>query len=257
MTNPKLDRTEIPNHWTSAKLWHDVHLLCKRIYGFLRLNILAGIKGVEHILQYGIGHSTTVRRWHIFIQKKRREHEERLAFLKAWIENPLTMGAVTPSSYHLAHEMASHCDITRPGIIVELGAGTGVVTSALLQSGISYERLVVVEYSPALASKLRQHFPNVCVIEGNAGDLAMLLKDESRPICSIVSSLPLRSLPPSLTEAVLEQITTLLPPQSKYIQFTYSFRKNHYPALSGYRQIASKRIWRNLPPARVDVWEAD
>lgn len=165
------------------------------------------------------------------------------------------MGSVTPSSRYLAKEMAAHCDIHNNGIIVELGAGTGAVTAALLQTKINPQQLVIVEYSPIFAAKLRQQFPGLRIIEGNAANLPMLLAHETRPIYSIVSSLPLRTLSPNLREAILQQIIQVLAPHGKYIQFTYSYRKTRYAALRYFRQISSKWIWRNFPPARVDVWE--
>lgn len=183
------------------------------------------------------------------------KYQDTLTFLKLWLKNPLRMGAIAPSSKYLAQEMAAHIPINSSGIILELGPGTGAVTRALLQAGISPEKLVVLEYSSVLAKNLRKSFPGVRVIEGNAINLVSLLEDENRKISSIVSSLPLRSFSKMTTLAILEQITFLLTPGSKFVQFTYSFRQNRFAALTHYRQVVSRRIWRNLPPARVDVWE--
>ncbi len=178
-------------------------------------------------------------------------------FLKAWTKNPKTMGAITPSSKYLAQAMVSHCNTHTPqrGIIVELGAGTGVVTAALLQSGVNPKQLVVLECSSVLVKKLRLQFSGVRVIEGSAIYLETLLKDELRPIDAIISSLPLRAFSKGISETILRQITTLLKSQGKYIQFTYSWRKTHYAALTHYPLVASQKIWRNCPPARIDVWK--
>lgn len=52
----------------------------------------------------------------------------------------------------------------RPGdLVVDLGAGTGVLTSALARTGA---RVVAVELDPVLARRLRERFPRV--IEGDA-----------------------------------------------------------------------------------------
>ena len=238
--------TAIPSRWLRVMFWL-IHFL----HGCLYIG-----KGLKWFLQAKIKRNKSIQKGINFIRKKWRKHDDMLIFLKAWIKNPITMGAVAPSSQYLAHEMVSHCEADRPGIIIELGAGTGVVTAALLQKGVSPQRLVVLEYSPVLVDKLRRQFPNICVLEGSAINLVRLLKDDSRPIYAIVSSLPLRAFSQGMTKTVLEQITTLLPSHSKYIQFTYSLRKTRYTELAHYYLIASKRIWRNLPPARVDVWEA-
>ena len=65
--------------------------------------------------------------------------EERIAdearFIRAWFDNPLTTGAVSPSGRFLARMMARYVDPERPGPIIELGPGTGPVTEALLARG--------------------------------------------------------------------------------------------------------------------------
>ncbi len=56
-------------------------------------------------------------------------------FLKRWLRRPFATGAVVPSGRLLAEAMAKATRTVidgRPGHIVELGAGTGEVTKALL-----------------------------------------------------------------------------------------------------------------------------
>ncbi len=176
------------------------------------------------------------------------------SFLKALAHNPRATGAIFPSSPFLAKEMVSHIVQNHEDIVVELGAGTGAVTKALLQSGIDPNTIVAIESSSDLVKKLRHRFPAVQVIEGNAADLALLLATEKREVHTIISSLPLRSLPKPVTQSILNQIDSVLSKQGRYIQFTYSFTQDSSFALANFKHILSKRIWMNLPPARVDVW---
>ncbi|HVV68663.1 MAG TPA: methyltransferase domain-containing protein [Gammaproteobacteria bacterium] len=183
-------------------------------------------------------------------------HNPRFSFLKALVKDPAAIGAITPSSHFLGEEMAAHIYYQPGAAIVELGAGTGVITEALLAAGVRPEDLIVIEYSHTFATQLRAHLPHVRIIEGDAANLTTLLRDLPHPIHSIISSLPLRTLPKLKTEAILQQVVHALAPGGRYIQFTYSLKSSQYPALMHYRRIFSKIIWRNLPPARVDVWEA-
>ncbi len=176
------------------------------------------------------------------------------SFLKAIIHNPREMGAIFPSSSFLANEMAAHVLKNREGVVVELGAGTGVITQALLSAGVQASNIIIVESSASFVKKLRRRFPAIRVIEGNAADLMTLLSFEKREVHTIISSLPLRSLHKPMAESILQQINLRLSQDGRYIQYTYSFNDDPFFALANYRRIISKRVWMNFPPARVEVW---
>lgn len=189
-----------------------------------------------------------------YTKNKMIKHEDKITFLKTVVSHPRTTGAIFPSSKYLANEMASHVLKQPGGIVVELGAGTGVVTDALLQSGIKSKDIIVIEYSHKLVKLLRHRFPKIVTIEGTAEHLSTLLLDEKRKINTIISSIPLRSLPINVSQTILDEIQRVLPSGGRYIQFTYSFKQDRFSSLKHFEKYLFKRIWRNLPPARVDVW---
>ena len=53
-------------------------------------------------------------------------------FLRELVTQPGTVGAICASSPRLAARMAAWVDTAAPGVVVELGGGTGVITAALL-----------------------------------------------------------------------------------------------------------------------------
>ena len=171
--------------------------------------------------------------------------------------NPRAMGAAFPSAPALASYMAAQVPLDRDGWVVELGGGTGVVTAALLKHGVPPWKLVVVERSPTLASHLRQRFPQLRIIQGDAAQLGQLLDHPQFPLSSIVSSLPLRSLNPATTRAISHQFEILLQPGGLLIQFTYDLRGTRTRLLPRFRRLSSRIVWSNLPPARVDVFERE
>jgi phospholipid N-methyltransferase len=71
----------------------------------------------------------------------------------------ISVGAIWPSSGRLAKHLAAQVPLPSKGLILELGAGTGVVTQALIERGVNPERLVVVERHPPYVQFLRAHFP--------------------------------------------------------------------------------------------------
>lgn len=187
------------------------------------------------------------------VGKDRFEDEAR--FLRSWLERPLVMGAVTPSGKILARTMASYVDPRVPGPVIELGPGTGPVTDALIRRGVAQDRLVLVEYSPEFCRLLKRRFPKATIIQGDAYDLRETLSGVlSEPAAATVSSLPLFTKPMDQRLNLLESAQELMQPGAPFVQFTYAVVPP-IPALSkAYKARASNRIWRNLPPARVWVY---
>ena len=183
--------------------------------------------------------------------KREIDLDDEARFLKSWLENPLKTGAVAPSGKALAQKMAASFDPTIPGPIVELGPGTGPVTQALLARGIAPERLYLVEYSADFVKLLRNRFPAVNVIQGDAYGLADALRPHiHEPVAAIISSLPLLTRPEKERLKLLQTAFNLMLPGSPFVQFTY-MNSSPVPPQPSFIATVSRRIWKNLPPARV------
>nr|WP_247654492.1 rRNA adenine N-6-methyltransferase family protein [Microvirga sp. HBU67558] len=175
--------------------------------------------------------------------------------MRSWLERPLVVGAVTPSGKILARTMASFVDPRIPGPVVELGPGTGPVTDALIRRGVAQERLVLIEYNPEFCQLLKRRFPKATIIQGDAYDLKETLGDILKePAAATVSSLPLFTKPMDQRLELLETAQGLMHPNAPFIQFTYAVVPPIPARSQHYRSRASNRIWRNLPPARVWVY---
>ena len=72
-------------------------------------------------------------------------------FFRRWLANPLQMGSVIPSSAALCQRLVRHTRRAPDEAVLELGAGTGVISRALLEGGVPPERLIVVEIVPEMA----------------------------------------------------------------------------------------------------------
>jgi phospholipid N-methyltransferase len=176
-------------------------------------------------------------------------------FSRALIANPRAIGAACPSSLKLARTIA---DLVTPpdddGLVLELGGGTGMVTAALLQRGVAPEKLVVVELDRLLARHLKKRFPDVAVIHGNAIKLCQLCNRYDRYIKTVVSSLPLLSLPVSAAAALGGELQKMLGPDGSLIQYTYRLNNRPSPLAAYLERISAQTVWCNLPPAKVEVF---
>jgi phosphatidylethanolamine/phosphatidyl-N-methylethanolamine N-methyltransferase len=186
--------------------------------------------------------------------KRRNRHH----FLAAWLRSPLKMGALVPSSRALARAMAAQVT-ARSGAVIELGAGTGVVTHALVQAHIPPERLVVIERDLRLHALVMAQFPHLNVLCADAMELGAVLEEHHiDEINAIVSSLPLLSMPEQVRNAIIHQMATLIGDHGRIVQFTYGprspIRRGH---LRKYR-LAGRRVKlvvANIPPAHVWVYQ--
>jgi len=190
--------------------------------------------------------------------KKPLRLDDEVRFLRSWIEKPLHMGAVMPSGRVLARTMAQYVDIKSTGPVVELGPGTGAITSALLDRGIDQKRLVLVEYNPSFCALLRDRYPHARVVQGDAYSLRDSLRNVlSGPASAVVSGLPLVTKPMLTRLKLIRDAFSALAPGAPFVQFTYSVAPPIPKSLPGVSTEASERIWMNLPPARVWVYRKD
>lgn len=176
-------------------------------------------------------------------------------FLREAIAHPNTVGALFPSSKKLANALAQQIPTNNPGLIIELGAGTGAITAALLHQKKPEHQLIVIEQSVKLAKHLTDRFPNLSIIQGDAEHLHQLLcKHTSTPVQAIVSSLPLRSLPSVTIRKIGQEINQVLKKGSIFIQYTYSIWGKALSPSPHLKLIYNQWIWQNVPPARIDVF---
>lgn len=171
-------------------------------------------------------------------------------FFTELLRNPGAIGAVWPSSKALAYAMARQLPVVGEGLIVELGAGTGCVTEALLESGIDPGRLLIVERSPAFVRHLRHRYPAIKVVQGDATQLHAFVPSNA-VVDAIVSSLPLRSLTTVEVSAVVGQWHRVLKTEGIVVQFTYNLRGLIKSNLDGFMEQTKCLVWKNIPPARV------
>ncbi len=172
-------------------------------------------------------------------------------FFRRWLANPLEMGSIVPSSPALGRRVAAAVRAGPPGAVIELGAGTGAITRAMLEGGIAPARLTVIEIVPEMASILRATYPGVTVLCGDAWQLPALLGAEMRGrIGSVVCGIPLVLLPRARQRALVEAIEAVAPGRG-FLHYTYCIT-SPLPArrlgLSGARVAWTPA---NFPPASV------
>ena len=172
-------------------------------------------------------------------------------FFRHWLTNPLRMGSVVPSSPALCRRLVAQARCADDQAVLEIGAGTGVISRALLDAGLPPQRLFVVEIMPDLAAHLRRMLPGANVIEGDARRLPALIPAEWHGrIGAVICGIPLVLMPFAEQRRVIGAMEAVAPGRG-FLHFSYCAtsplsRRRHALA-------ARREAWTplNFPPASV------
>lgn len=172
-------------------------------------------------------------------------------FFGLWLQKPLRIAAANPSGARLADAIASCVDLTRPGPVLELGAGTGSLTRGLLRAGCRPERIIALEHEPRLVTVLRKKSPAITVLEGDATRIGEHLANHAEQLCAVISSLPIKWFSTSEQYAVVRPCLDRLGPGGSFIQLTNAFSSPLSEAQLGIVGREVGRVWLNLLPAQI------
>ncbi|MDP2331105.1 MAG: rRNA adenine N-6-methyltransferase family protein [Reyranella sp.] len=181
-----------------------------------------------------------------------------LVFLRGWARDPVAVGLPIGSSPWTARRLAQAAlaaAIPGSGPVLELGAGTGPVTRALVEAGCPEDRIVVVERDAELCAILERRFRHLRVLRGDALELGGILARARIPSVSVVlSGLPMRAVAPRAAAHCYAGAFQSMPSGGAIIQYTYGFRSPVDPDESVLKLDATfvGREWRNILP--MGIW---
>jgi phosphatidylethanolamine/phosphatidyl-N-methylethanolamine N-methyltransferase len=181
-----------------------------------------------------------------------------VAFLAAALRSPAVVGAVAPSSPHLAARLAAVVPRGGQPVVVELGPGTGSVTTAIEYRLAGRGRQVAVEIDPVLADYLRAEHTGVEVLVGDAAELERLFAEHRvSAVDAVVSGLPWSLIDAGAQRAIVDAAARSLRPGGCFTTFAYLHslsmrRARQFRALLGEvfdEVLTTRTVWWNLPPA--------
>jgi phosphatidylethanolamine/phosphatidyl-N-methylethanolamine N-methyltransferase len=172
-------------------------------------------------------------------------------FFRRWLANPLQMGSIVPSSPALCKRIVAQTRYKDDEIVVELGAGTGVISRALLDSGLPPERLYVLEIVPDMAEHLSDKLPGVNVIQGDARRLPQLIPQKFHGrVGTVVVGIPLVLLPVPEQRRFIDAIEAVAPGVGFIL---YSYCVTSPLPWKKHGLVPKREAWTplNFPPASV------
>ncbi|GLS40370.1 SAM-dependent methyltransferase [Mesorhizobium tianshanense] len=181
--------------------------------------------------------------------------DDELKFFKGWIDKPKAVGSIVPTSSITARKMASVVNPKSGLPVLEVGPGTGVITRAILAQGVKPENLYAVEYSTDFVRHLRQLYPDINVIEGDAFNLDATLGDKGGlKFDSVISGVPLLNFPVAQRIAYIESLLDRIPTGRPVVQLTYGPLSPIPPGRGDYTVEHFHFVIRNIPPTQLWIY---
>ncbi len=195
-------------------------------------------------------------------QKENRQHF--FKFLRAFLKNPGSVGAIVPSAPELARAMVAGLALRAGDTVLELGPGTGAFTEkirAMLPPGAHY---LGIEREQAFVELLEAQYPDLRFVNGSA-ERAFQIHAASGfgDVKVIVSSLPFATLNADVRNNIIADLEQFMTPRCIFRTFQY-VHAFPLPAAVRFRNAMevrfgactrSRAVLPNVPPAYVLTWQ--
>jgi len=194
---------------------------------------------------------------------RRANPKPSFTFLRTFLQNPVGIGAIAPSSRSLAREMVRGLEVKSGETVLEFGPGTGSFTSQIQRIIPDPSAYLGIECEPAFVRLLSRRFPDLGFVAAPAENAKTICEQSGLdPIRAIISGLPYNGVKSSVHDLIMESIESLMTPGCIFRTFQYihtywlpqavRFRRK-MSRIYG-RQCRSRAVLGNVPPAFVLTW---
>lgn len=177
-------------------------------------------------------------------------------FFKESIKNIKTTGTIARSSKFLCKGMIKPVDFDKANVIVELGAGDGVITEHILRHMKKDSTLLAFEVNEKFCEQIRQiKDDRLIIIEDSAEKLGEYLeKYKLGKADYVISAIPFVSFPEELAKSIITTSKDHMKKNGLFVQVHYSLLvKKFYESIFGNVDVSWVPL--NIPPAFVLVSE--
>lgn len=175
-------------------------------------------------------------------------------FFLSYLRHPRATGSITPSSRFLVRKLLEPLDASSFKYVVELGAGDGRVTTALLRKFGNNCCVLAFEINERLAKSIEQT-DNLRLVHDDGEHLARYLaRYHLRNVDYVVSSLPLANFAKAKRQKLLDVVHHALKEEGKFVQYQYTLFSLKDLRLV-FRKVSISFTPFNIPPAFVYTCE--
>lgn len=187
----------------------------------------------------------------------RRDLGDAGVFLREFARAPARTASLVPSSAALGELCATAVPEHGDPVIVELGAGTGTITTALAQRLGGRGFHLAVELNPSLAARAARRCPGVDVRCADATEVPQILAARGLVADVVVSALPWAAHRATRPRPLVAVLAAVLAREGVLVQIGYTVtqwapqaRRLRAELRAEFEEVvASPTVWRNVPPA--------
>lgn len=176
----------------------------------------------------------------------------KVRFLVEGVKNFSKVGSVTPSGEAMCIRMTDFIDRENDRVIIELGAGDGVITRHILRKMHPEARLLSFEINIQLFKQLAEiKDPRFMPIPDSAEHLDKYLTQyQTGPADCIISAIPFLVIPSKVRDNILAQCYTALKDKGVFVQMHYAKTVRHiYEKI--FHKVSVHFVPVNMPPGYV------
>lgn len=185
-----------------------------------------------------------------------QEMTDRVVFMQQFLQHPHQVASIIPSSRFLERRIIELAAVRSAHTVVELGAGTGGTTRAILGALPPGATLLSIEINPQFCELLgRIPDARLIVHGGSAQELRETLSRYGLPAPEVmVSGIPFSTMGRSAGSRILKAISSALAPGGRFVAYQVSTRVADLarPFL-GPARVEVELL--NVPPMRLYRWE--
>ena len=150
-----------------------------------------------------------------------RKTNHPLLFLQEFFRHPRQVASITPSSRFVERRIVQLADVGSARTIVELGAGSGGTTRAILAAMPASARLIAIEMNPRFCDLLRRIDDARLVVHcGVAHELRQaLIRHGSAKADAVISGIPFSTIRHDAASSIIDMIWDVLAPGGRFVAY--------------------------------------
>jgi phospholipid N-methyltransferase len=174
-------------------------------------------------------------------------------FFQGFVEHPVMVGSIIPSSRYTIRRMLEPVDWSACDLFVEYGPGVGTFCRPVLDRLRRDADLIVIDTNPRFVDYLRRTIGDsrFHVVHGSAEDVEEIIRAHGHEQADyVLSGLPFTTLPEGVAPRIAEATWRVVRPGGAFLTYQFSNTARNYTA-QHFPRVDDAWELRNVPPCKM------